>query len=355
MEIGIVGLPNVGKSSLFNALTNAGAQASNFPFTTIEPNVGIVEVPDERLDFLALLYASVKRVPATIKFVDIAGLVKGAAQGEGLGNQFLSHIRSVDAIVEVVRVFEDQNVIHVAGTVDPDDDIATIHTELLLADLEQASTAQRSLEDRVKHQDKEALKIKPLIDRAVELLNNEVPLRTDSELVAGLSSYNFLTAKPLMYVANVGETVDQGAVEKINTHAQKEGAGVVTISVKAELEIVNLPEDEQAEFRAELGLQSGLDEVIRAGYQLLHLQTFFTAGPTESHAWTIIRGTKAPQAAGKIHTDFEKGFIRAQVFNVTDLQEFKTEAAVKAAGKLRSEGKEYIVRDGDVIEFLFNV
>lgn len=355
MEIGIVGLPNVGKSSLFNALTKAGAQASNFPFTTIEPNVGIVAVPDERLAFLTKLYTSAKEVPATIKFVDIAGLVKGASAGEGLGNKFLSHIRGCDAIIEVVRVFEDANIIHVAGKVDPEEDITTINTELLLADMEQASSALRSLEEKIKRQDKEAVKLKPLLDQATELLNNETPLRTDLELATALKSYNFLTAKPLMYVANVGESVDQTAIAKVKAHATKEGAGVVIISVKTELEIVDLPIAEQAEFRAELGIESGLGEVIRSGYTLLNLETFFTAGPTESHAWTITKGTKAPQAAGKIHSDFEKGFIRAQIFNVTDLESLGTEKAVREAGKLRSEGKDYTVRDGDVVEFLFNV
>lgn len=352
MEIGIVGLPNVGKSSLFNALTKAGAQASNFPFTTIEPNVGIVEVPDERLDFLEASYSAAKRVPATIKFVDIAGLVKGASKGEGLGNQFLANIRNVDAIAEVVRVFENQDIIHVAGKVDPDDDISTINTELLLADLEQA---EKALLNAKKSKETYTLEGMKYLETALELLNKDIPLRRDPALATELKSFNFLTAKPLLYIANVGEGNDEEKIGQIKTHADAEEAGLVKISVKTELDVVELPTEEQEEFRRELGLESGLGEVIRAGYQLLNLETFFTAGPTEAHAWTITKGTKAPQAAGKIHTDFEKGFIRAQVFNVTDLQALKSEKAIKDAGKLRSEGKEYTVKDGDVVEFLFNV
>lgn len=353
MEIGIVGLPNVGKSSLFNALTKAGAQASNFPFTTIEPNVGIVDVPDERLEFLTKTYDSAKTVPATIKFVDIAGLVKGAAKGEGLGNQFLSHIRSVDAIAEVVRAFEDQNVIHVAGQVNPADDIATISTELLLADLEQATKSLNSLTEKVKRQDKEALQLQPLLEKAVALLNEETPLRRDVELSRQLSNYNFLTAKPMLYIANIDDK--NANIESIKAYANADNAKVIALSVKTELEVVDLPEADQQEFRSELGLESGLDEVVRTSYELLNLQTFFTAGPNESHAWTITKGTKAPQAAGKIHTDFEHGFIRAETFSVEDLKQYGNEKAIREAGKLRSEGKDYVVQDGDVIEFLFNV
>jgi len=353
MEIGIVGLPNVGKSSLFNALTKAEAQASNFPFTTIEPNVGIVDVPDERLEFLTKIYDSGKTVPATIKFVDIAGLVKGAAKGEGLGNQFLSHIRSVDAIAEVVRVFEDQNVIHVAGQVNPADDIATISTELLLADLEQATKSLNSLTEKVKRQDKEALQLQPLLEKAIALLNDETPLRRDLDLSQQLSGYNFLSAKPLLYIANVDEKNTN--IEPIKVYANTDKAKIIALSVKTELEIIDLPENEQQEFRRELGINSSLNEIIQTSYQLLDLETFFTAGPKESHAWTIAKGTKAPQAAGKIHTDFERGFIRAEVFSVEDLKQYGNEKAIREAGKLRSEGKDYIVQDGDVVEFLFNV
>lgn len=355
MEIGIVGLPNVGKSSLFNALTKAGAQASNFPFTTIEPNVGVVDVPDERLSYLTQLYKSAKTVPATIKFVDIAGLVKGASQGEGLGNKFLSHIRSVDAIIEVVRCFKDQNVIHVHGGIDPENDISTINTELLLADLEQAKKAETALAERIKRQDKEAAKIKPLLEKAIALFDKDLPLRTDPALAEELKQFQFLSAKPLLYVANIDEKEDQTITEQIKLHAKNEGAQALCISVKTELEVVDLPDEEQEQFRSELGLKSGLGEMIRASYDLLGLITFFTAGPTDSHAWTITKSTKAPQAAGKIHTDFERGFIRAEVFNVADLQELGSEKAIRENGKLRSEGKDYVMRDGDVVEFLFNV
>ena len=352
MEVGIVGLPNVGKSSLFNALTKAGAQASNFPFTTIEPNVGVVSVPDERLEFLTKTFSSAKTLPATIKFVDIAGLVKGASQGEGLGNKFLSHIRSVDAIAEVVRVFDDPNVIHVHGGVDPDSDISTINTELLLADLEVATKALERAE-KEKTKDPHAAKDIKALQEAIEMLNNDRPLRTKPELADELLGFQFLTAKPLMYIANISDT--SHSTETIEAHAAKEGAVLAAINVKVELEVVELPDSEQDEYRAELGLKSGLDEVITAGYQLLGLITFFTAGPKEAHAWTITQDTKAPQAAGKIHTDFEKGFIRAQVYNVEDLKKYGSEKAIRDAGRLRSEGKDYIVRDGDVVEFLFNV
>jgi len=353
MEIGIVGLPNVGKSSLFNALTKAGAEAQNFPFTTIEPNVGIVNVPDERLDFLASHYKSAKVVPATIKFVDIAGLVKGASKGEGLGNQFLGHIRACDAIVEVVRVFDDPNVIHVHGQVDPDNDVTTINTELLLADVEQATKSLQALEEKIKRGDKEAVKTKSLLEGAVKLFNNDQPLRTDPTLAAELKAFQFLTAKPLLYVANVSD--NSADVSALQTYVNREAAKLIAVNVKTELEVVDLPDLEQQQFRQELGLQSGLDEIIRAGYELLDLQTFFTAGPKEAHAWTITKGTKAPQAAGKIHTDFERGFIRAEVFSVEDLRQLGSEKAIREKGKLRSEGKDYVVRDGDVVEFLFNV
>lgn len=353
MELGIVGLPNVGKSSLFNALTKAGAQSSNFPFTTIEPNVGIVDVPDERLEFLTKLYKSKKTIPASIKFVDIAGLVKGASKGEGLGNKFLSNIRGVDAIVEVVRFFVDPSVTHVHGTIDPENDIDTINTELILADLEQAEKIKSQLEGQVKKQDKDVIAKLDNINKALELFGDSEPLRVNPSLVDGLKEFQFLSAKPLMYIANVDD--EKTDTKVIEGAVSKENAVFVAVSVKTELEVVDLPDSEQEEYRRELGLKSGLDEVIKAGYELLGLITFLTAGQKESRAWTIKKGSTAPQAAGKIHTDFEKGFIRAQIFSFEDIKKLGSEKAVKEAGKLRSEGKDYIVQDGDVIEFLFNV
>lgn len=353
MELGIVGLPNVGKSSLFNALTKAGAQSSNFPFTTIEPNVGIVDVPDDRLEFLTKLYKSEKTVHASIKFVDIAGLVKGASKGEGLGNKFLSNIRSVDAIVEVVRFFTDPNVAHVHGTVDPQNDIETINTELILSDLEQAEKIKTQLEGQVKKREKDAAVKLTNIEKALGLFNDNKTLRKSPELAKELKEFQFLSAKPLMYVANVDdENTNTKAIEEA---ANKENAVFVAVSVKTELEVVDLSDDEQEEYRNELGLKSGLDEIIKAGYELLGLITFLTAGQKESRAWAVSKGSTAPQAAGKIHTDFEQGFIRAQVFSFKDIRELGGEKAIKEAGKLRSEGKDYIVQDGDVVEFLFNV
>ena len=350
MEVGIVGLPNVGKSSLFNALTRAKAAEGNFPFTTIEPNVGVVSVPDDRLDFLAKHFQSAKVVPATIKFVDIAGLIGGASKGEGLGNKFLGHIRSVDAIAEVVRVFEEPNITHVQGEINPEIDINTINTELLLADLEQA---ERALDGARKSKDREAPKQVAALERAIELLGHDQPLRTNPALAKELAPWQFLTAKALLYIANIGEGSND--ISQIQSQAQSELAKAISINVKVELEVVELPPSEQVEYRRELGLKSGLEEVIRSGYDLLGLITFFTAGPSEAHAWPIARGTLAPAAAGKIHTDFQRGFIRAQVYSVDDLRELGSEKVIKERGKLRIEGRDYIVQDGDVIEFLFNV
>ncbi len=359
---GIVGLPNVGKSTIFNALTSAGAQASNYPFTTIDPNIGVVDMPDERLDKLAGIYRPKKVTPTTMEFVDIAGLVKGAAQGEGLGNKFLANIREVDAIAHVVRCFDDPNVVHVAGKVDPKTDIEVIETELMLADLESIEKRLFKAEKQAKAGDKKALEEVGFMKKLKDMLAKAEPLRraTYSEEQAGwLKSYNLLSAKPVLYVANVAEDmVDKpnpyvDAVKKI---AAEEGARVVVISGQVEGEIAQLPKEERKEYLAGMGIkESGLDRMIRAGYDLLGLITYFTAGEKEVRAWTIAKGTKAPQAAGKIHTDFEKGFIRAEVFHYDDLMKLKTEQAVKAAGLLRSEGKDYVVKDGDIMLFRFNV
>jgi hypothetical protein len=359
---GIVGLPNVGKSTIFNALTSAGAQASNYPFTTIDPNVGVVDMPDERLDKLAVIYQPKKLTPTTMEFVDIAGLVKGAAQGEGLGNKFLANIREVDAIAHVVRCFEDPNVIHVAGKVDPKADIEVIEAELMLADLDAIEKRLFKAEKMVKTGDKKTAEEVEFMRRLKDMLSRGEPIRRGAhsdEEREWLRTYTLLSSKPVLYVANVAEDmVDKpnpyvDAVKKI---AAEEGAGVVVISGQVEGEIAQLPMEERKEYLSGMGLkESGLDRMIRAGYDLLGLITYFTAGEKEVRAWTITKGTKAPQAAGKIHTDFEKGFIRAEVFHYDDLMKLKTEQAVKAAGLLRSEGKEYVVKDGDIMLFRFNV
>lgn len=359
---GIVGLPNVGKSTIFNALTSAGAQASNYPFTTIDPNVGVVDMPDERLDKLAEIYQPKKVTPTSMEFVDIAGLVKGAAQGEGLGNKFLANIREVDAVAHVVRCFEDPNVIHVAGKVDPKADIEVIEAELMLADLDAVEKRLYKAEKMVKTGDKKAADEVEFMKRLRDMLGRGEPIRRAShseDELAWLKSYALLSAKPVLYVANVAEDmVDKpnSLVDAVRKIAEAEGAKVVVISGQVECEIAQLPKEERTEYLAGMGLkESGLDRMIRAGYELLGLLTYFTAGEKEVRAWTITKGTKAPQAAGKIHTDFEKGFIRAEVFLYDDLIKLKTEQAVKAAGLLRSEGKDYVVKDGDIMLFRFNV
>jgi GTP-binding protein YchF len=359
---GIVGLPNVGKSTIFNALTSAGAQASNYPFTTIDPNVGVVDMPDERLDKLAEIYKPKKVTPTIMEFVDIAGLVKGAAQGEGLGNKFLANIREVDAIAHVVRCFEDPNVVHVAGKVDPQSDIEVIEAELMLADLDAIEKRLFKAEKMTRTGDKKAAEEVDFMKRLKDMLSKGEPVRRSThsdEEAAWLKNYSLLSAKPVLYVANVAEdmvdkpTPHVNAIKKI---AGEEDAKVVVISGQVEGEIAQLPREERKEYLAGMGLkESGLDRMIRAGYDLLGLITYLTAGEKEVRAWTITKGTKAPQAAGKIHTDFEKGFIRAEVFHFDDLMKFKTEQAVKAAGLLRSEGKEYVVKDGDIMLFRFNV
>ncbi|HLP18258.1 MAG TPA: redox-regulated ATPase YchF [Bacteroidota bacterium] len=360
---GIVGLPNVGKSTLFNAITAAGAEAANYPFCTIEPNVGIVPIPDKRIDELVKLYNPPKTVPSVIEFVDIAGLVKGASQGEGLGNQFLSHIRDVDAIAHVVRCFDDPNVIHVDGSVNPKRDIEVIETELILKDMETVHKKTQDAERRAKTQDKKA---RAEADFAIALkahlgtgrLARYMPIAHEDERL-WLRDMHLLTNKPVMYVCNVHEKDVAGTnpyVEQVREIAAKENAKVVIISAAVEAEVAELPAEERGEFLQGLGLsESGLEQVIREGMSLLQLITFFTAGPKEVHAWTVRAGASAPEAAGVIHTDFEKGFIRAEIIKCADLLRLRTESAIKDAGLLHVEGREYIVEDGDVVHFRFNV
>ncbi|MBI4374241.1 MAG: redox-regulated ATPase YchF [Deltaproteobacteria bacterium] len=350
---GIVGLPNVGKSTIFNALTAAGVAAENFPFCTIEPNIGVVPLPDERLEKIATLFNPEKITPTAVNFVDIAGLVEGASKGEGLGNQFLAHIREVDAIVHVVRCFEDPNVIHVHGKIDPVRDVSVIETELMLADLEAMTKRIQKIEKQAKTGNKEAAELLPLYQKIEKELNEGKAPRTAPKNLFLLSS------KPVLYVANVSETeilTPPPAVNELRAIAAREGAEVLVISGKIEAEISELSGDLKLTFLKEAGLkESGLNQLARAGYKLLKLVTFFTAGPTEVRAWTIPQGRKAPQAAGTIHSDFEKGFIRAECYHYSDLISLGSEAKVREAGKMRLEGKEYVVQDGDILFFRFNV
>jgi len=364
INCGIIGLPNVGKSTIFNALTAAQAEAANYPFCTIEPNTGIVPVPDERLDILACMEKSVKIIPAPMEFVDIAGLVKGASEGAGLGNQFLGHIRAVDALVHVVRCFEDENVTHVEGSIDPKRDVEVIETELMLSDLASVEKRIERLAKLAKGGDKEAKVEHAALEYARSVLDQGRSLRTQSTAEHNIAALGLLTSKPLLYVANVVESEAglapspdaKGYLGQLVRYAQTQNAEVVVISGAVEAEIARLDPEERASFLSEMGLaESGLSKLARAGYKLLDLITFFTVGPKEAHAWTCANGSTAVDAAGKIHSDFAKGFIRAEVIGYKDFVEHGGELGAKEKGLLRIEGKQYLVQDGDIFHFRFNV
>lgn len=358
---GIVGLPNVGKSTLFSALTRTAVAAENYPFCTIDPNVGVVAVPDLRLQDISTITKPQKVVPTVMEFVDIAGLVEGASRGEGLGNQFLGHIREVDAIAHVVRCFVNDDVIHVAGRVDPLSDVETINTELALSDLEQVERSLNRQQRQAKSGDKDAAAKAKVLEKLQLVLAEGKPARSielETEERAKIRDLNLLTLKPILYVANLaeGQSEDDELVERLRKYAAEENAQVVCVSAGIEAELAQLNDQERDEFLAEMGLaEPGLNRLIRAGYQLLDLLTFFTAGPKEVHAWTVRRGAAAPEAAGRIHTDFERGFIRAEVIALDDYLKYQGENGAKDAGRLRLEGRDYIVREGDIMHFRFNV
>ncbi len=361
LQAGIVGLPNVGKSTLFNALTASTVEAANYPFATIEPNVGVIAVPDDRLEKIRSVIESKQLLPTTVEILDIAGLVRGASQGEGLGNQFLGHIRSVDAVLQVVRCFEDEDVTHVDGSVDPLRDIETIETELILADLEIAERRLERLKRNAKSGDKQLVVERDAAQKLYDLLAEGIPMRdgawTDEEL-ATFKEVQVISSKPVLFVCNVDEggLAGNDHVEVVKNYATSHGAEVVVICAAAEAEIAQLDPEDQPDFLGEMGLsEPGLSPLARATYKLLNLRTYFTAGPKEIRAWTIHEGATAPQAAGVIHTDFERGFIKAEAYHISDLLELGSEQALKAAGKMRIEGKDYLVQDGDVLHFRFNV
>lgn len=362
LAVGIIGLPNVGKSTIFNALSNGKAAAENYPFCTIDPNHGIVAVPDQRLSRITSLIPTQKVVPAFMELVDIAGLVKGASKGDGLGNQFLGHIKDVNAVVHVVRCFQNDDIVHVEGSLDPERDISIIDTELMLTDLGTVERGVSRTEKVAKSGDKEAIQKLAIFKKAMDALSQGIPVRkafSDPSEAKALHELHLLTAKPVLYVANVDDntlTEDNNAVKKVRAIAQTEGAGCVKICGKIEEELAALTDEDKNMFLADLGLsEPGLAVLTRAAYALLGLETFFTAGETENRAWTIRKGSKAPEAAGVIHSDFEKGFIKADVYTLADLETFKSEVVLRANGKIRSEGRDYVVQDGDIMFFKFNV